>query len=450
MKLEHLGWFMQFSEPRSFDFVALGVLAGSLALSHLIETSRLGYWLRAIRENEQAAEAMGADSFRCKMAAYMLSAVPAAIAGAVYIHAILFIVTPEAVFGLLVISQTLVVCLVGGTGTMWGPVIGAAVMVPVSEILDTTVGDRLPGIQGVVYGAALVLIILFAPEGLYWGVRQRLLARRARGVEGVRAPIVATEPPARAAASTGAVLLDVRGVSKSFLGLHALTDVSFDVKEGEILGVIGPNGAGKTTLFNVLNGFLVPDQGEVRFLGEPVTGLLPSALCRRGVGRTFQVVRAFPHLAVLENVMVGAFAREAAVDRARAKAAAALHEVSLADRADLLPGGLTTLELRLMELARCLATAPRLVLLDEPLAGLSADGVEVMIAMIRHVRATGVTVVIIEHTMQALLKLADRLVVLDQGRRLAEGAPGRVTQDRAVIEAYLGKRWLARAGAPTC
>jgi ABC-type branched-subunit amino acid transport system ATPase component/ABC-type branched-subunit amino acid transport system permease subunit len=450
MKREHLGWFMQFSEPRSFDFVALGVLAGSLALSHLIETSRLGYWLRAIRENEQAAEAMGADSFRCKMAAYMLSAVPAAVAGAVYIHAILFIVTPEAVFGLLVISQTLVVCLVGGTGTMWGPVIGAAVMVPVSEILDTTVGDSLPGIQGVVYGAALVLIILFAPEGLYWGVLQRFRAHRTRA-EGARAaPIVVAEPPAQASAATGGVLLDVRGISKSFLGLQALSDVSFDVKEREILGVIGPNGAGKTTLFNVLNGFLIPDQGEVRFIGQVVTGLLPSALCRRGVGRTFQVVRTFPHLTVLENVMVGAFAREAAVDRARAKAAAALQEVSLADRAEALPGGLTTLELRLMELARCLATSPRLVLLDEPLAGLSADGVDIMITMIRRVRATGVTVVIIEHTMQALLKLADRLVVLDQGRRLAEGAPGRVTQDRAVIEAYLGKRWLARAGAPTC
>ena len=179
MKREHPGWFMQFSEPRSFDLLALGVLAATLALSHVIETSRLGYRLRAIRENEQAAEAMGVDSFRCKMIAYMLSAAPAAVVGAVYIHAILFIVTPEAVFGLLVISQTLVVCLVGGTGTLWGPLIGAAIMVPVSEMLDTTVGDCLPGIQGVVYGAALVAIMMYAPEGLYWRVRQALRARAA-------------------------------------------------------------------------------------------------------------------------------------------------------------------------------------------------------------------------------------------------------------------------------
>ena len=449
MKRDHPGWYMQFTEPRSFDLLALAVLGATLVLSRAIETSRLGYRLRAIRENEQAAEAMGVDAFRGKMAAYMLSAAPAAVAGAVYIHAILFIVTPEAVFGLLVISQTLVVCLVGGTGTLWGPLVGATIMVPVSEVLDATVGDRLPGVQGVVYGAALVAILLWAPEGLYWRARQTLRARAARSAP-ARAPIVAPGDDGVAAGPAGGVLLDVRGVSKAFLGLQALSDVSFEVREREILGVIGPNGAGKTTLFNVLNGFLLPDAGEVRFLGAPVTGLAPSALCRRGLGRTFQVVRTFPHLTVLENVMVAAFVHERGVDRADRVARAALERVGLADRGAALPGGLTTLELRLMELARCLATGPKLVLLDEPLAGLSADGVDVMIAMIRRARGSGVTVVIIEHTMQALLRLADRLVVLDQGRRLAEGAPGEVTRLPAVIEAYLGKRWLARAGSPAC
>ena len=448
---ERPGWFMQFTEPRSFDLLALGVLAATLVLSRLIETSRLGYRLRAVKENEQAAEAMGVDAFRAKMAAYVLSAVPAAVVGAVYIHAILFIVTPDAVFGLLVISQTLVVALVGGIGTLWGPLIGAAVMVPVSEVLDSTVGDRLPGIQGVVYGAALMLIMIGAPDGLYWRVHQLIRSRAARGAAASRPAIVpAGGDAAVASAPAGGVLLEVRDVSKAFIGLQALSDVGFDVHEREILGVIGPNGAGKTTLFNVLNGFLVPDRGEVRLRGERVTGLRPSALCRRGLGRTFQVVRTFPRLSVLDNVMVGAFVHARAVGRARAVAVAALAQVGLEDRADDVPGGLTTLELRLMELARCLATSPRLVLLDEPLAGLSSDGVDVMIAMIRRVRGRGVTVVIIEHTMQALLRLADRLIVLDQGRRLAEGAPGEVTRNPAVIEAYLGKRWLARMGRPAC
>ena len=441
--------FMQFAEPRSFDLLALGVLVATLALSCAIERSRFGYWLRAVKENEQAAEAMGVNSFRCKMAAYVLSAAPAAVVGAVYVHAILFIVTPEAVFGVLVIVQTLVVCLVGGAGSMWGPVIGAAVMVPISEILDSTVGDRLPGIQGVEYGAALIAIMIYAPEGVYWRLLQLVRARRARAApaRAVRVPVV--DDSAALAPGTNAVL-EVSGVSKAFLGLQALSDVSFDVREHEILGVIGPNGAGKTTLFNVLNGFLAPDRGEVRYLGQPVTRLRPSALCRLGVGRTFQVPRTFPHLTVLENVMVGAFVRDRAAGKTVAAARRALEQVGLDDRAGSFPGGLTTLDLRLLELARCLATGPRLVLLDEPLAGLSSDGIEVMIGRIRAARTGGVTVVIIEHTMQALLKLADRLVVLDQGRRLAEGLPGAVTRDAAVIEAYLGKRWLARARAHPC
>jgi branched-chain amino acid transport system permease protein len=234
----------------------------------------------------------------------------------------------------------------------------------------------------------------------------------------------------------------VRGVSKAFLGLHALEDVSFTVSAGEILGVIGPNGAGKTTLFNVLNGFLTPDAGEVRHRGEVVTGLRPSAICRRGVGRTFQVVRTFPQLTVLENVMVGAFVREASPAGARDRALAALAAVGLMSHGDGPPGGLTTLDLRLMELARCLAGSPELILLDEPLAGLSRDGVDTMMALVRRVRDAGVSVAIIEHTMYAVVQLVDRLVVLDHGRRIAEGAPDAVVRDPAVIEAYLGQRWL--------
>ncbi|HYM71915.1 MAG TPA: ABC transporter ATP-binding protein, partial [Stellaceae bacterium] len=309
--------------------------------------------------------------------------------------------------------------------------------------LNAELGDVLPGIQGVVYGIAIILIILLAPEGVYWRVLDRLSRGKPAPSAPPRAkpaPVPAIVPPPRAAAA--ADLLVLRGVGISFGGLRALDGVDLTVPEGGLYGIIGPNGAGKTTLFNVINGFLTLGSGTISFAGAPLTGLRPNQVCRRGVGRTFQVVRAFPRMTVLENVIVGAFVGAANDAAAERMALAALDRVGLSDRADAIAGGLTTRELRLMELARALVPHPRLMLLDETLAGLGHDDLDGILGVIRQLRDDGITVLIIEHTMQAMVQLVDHFSVLDHGRLIAAGEPQQVVRDQNVIEAYLGKKWV--------
>ena len=249
------------------------------------------------------------------------------------------------------------------------------------------------------------------------------------------------------AASTHPIL-EVRGLSKSFGGLKAVQDVSFDVRRGEILGIIGPNGAGKTTLFNVLGGILPPTAGHVTLAGEPVRGLRPNRLNHRGMGRTFQVARPFARMSVLHNVVVGAIAGTRSADDALALARDALATVGLAAKADAAVSELTNLELRLMELARALAGQPQLLLLDETLAGLGAREVDAMVQVIQRLPAAGHTVVIIEHTMHAMTRMANRFIVLNHGQVIAEGEPATVMSHPDVIDAYLGKKWAAQHRGP--
>ena len=285
---------------------------------------------------------------------------------------------------------------------------------------------------------------------MVWKLRD---LRRGRQPADVSLPGPAAQPtvaaggaapgPRAEAADGGAILLEASGVSKSFGGLRAVRDVSLQVRRGEILGIIGPNGAGKTTLFNVLNGFLRPDAGSLRFEGRDVTGARPYDLCAAGVGRTFQIVRPFRRMTVLDNVMVGAFVRSASDAAAREAALEALAAVGLSADAGRLADGLTNRQQRLLELARALAGCPKLLLLDETLAGLGSVEVEELIDVVRRLSARGITIVIIEHTMQAMVRLVDRFVVLDDGAVLAQGQPAAITQHPAVIDAYLGRKWRA-------
>src|SRR5262249_3810420 len=229
-------------------------------------------------------------------------------------------------------------------------------------------------------------------------------------------------------------MLVVCGLSKNFGGLKAVQEVSFTVHRGEIVGIIGPNGAGKTTLFNLLNGILRPDAGQMRFLGHSLLGMAPNRIARLGVGRTFQVARPFPRLSVLDNVAVGAYVATDSDEDAYTLARSSLERVGLKDAAQLTAGGLTTQQIRLLELARALAGQPKLLLLDETLAGLGAQEVERMLELIRRLAADGITIAIIEHTMHAMVRLADRFIVLDHGAVLAHGTPDAVTREPSVIE----------------
>jgi branched-chain amino acid transport system ATP-binding protein len=256
---------------------------------------------------------------------------------------------------------------------------------------------------------------------------------------------VAAQPLLAIAEGAAMMILQVEGVSKRFGGLQALSRVTFDLPEGQILGLIGPNGAGKTTLFNVINGVYPPNEGRVTFRGKDVTGMKPYFLARQGLARSHQIVRPLNELSVRENVMVGScFGRENQGLGAAAHAAdEVLEYVHLADRANQLASSLNIAEKKRLELARALASRPYLLLLDEVLAGLNPAEIATMVGSIQRIREQGVTIIMIEHVMHAVMKVSDRIIVLDYGQQIAEGTPEEVARNEKVIEAYLGDPKLA-------
>ena len=456
--------YMQFGDPRIYTLLALAMMLGTILLTLRIESSRFGMALRAIKQNEAAAEAAGINTLAWKLRAIVLSG---AIAGAIggFYAVVLLVVTPQSVFGMLVSAQALTVAMFGGVGTVWGPVIGSVILIPLAETLNAEAGSYLPGIQGVIFGLAIICVILVAPEGLFWKFRDFLrkwsaphatvisgspdLPLPGLPLPGLPLTAASPAPPARPRPERSQmaddVVLEVRNLSRAFGGLKAVQDVGFKLRRNEILGIIGPNGAGKTTVFNLLNGFLRPDQGEILIDGRNMSGRKPHELCEAGIGRTFQIMRPFLRMSIADNVVVGAYIRTRTDAEATQLAAEAVARVGLSDISGRIAGELTTKELRLMELARALAGQPRILLLDETLAGLGHDEANEVVAVIQRLASDGMTIAIIEHTMQAMVRLVDSFLVLDHGAVIVEGEPEVVTRDSRVIEAYLGKKWVAHA-----
>ena len=340
--------------------------------------------------------------------------------------------------------------LIGGLGTVAGPLLGTILVVPLAEMARGWLGASASGLHGFVYGVVLVLITLTLPAGLV-GTFGAAVARWIERLPGGNRRLADRMMPQlrQMTGTPGEALIKADDLVMRFGGLLATDHVSFTLKRGEILGIIGPNGAGKTTLFNQISGFLKPTSGRVALLnaeGAYVQPETPDAFARLGIGRTFQIVQPFGRLSVIENIMIGAFLRHPHVDDARAVALRVAATVGLLEQKDVEARNLPIGALKRLEVARTLAGEPSILLLDEVMAGQNQKDTMGMVELVRAICATGVTIIAIEHNMQAIMSLSDRIIVIDSGRVIAEGDPRDVVKNRKVIEAYLGEDFVDAQG----
>lgn len=441
-----------FKSKLPYAYIALALMLVMLFICYGIRKSRFGFHLISLREDQDAAESLGVKTSRSKLIALAISAFFTSITGTFYAQYILFI-DPSTLFSLGFSVELALFSIIGGLGTVTGPILGAFLLTPLDVFLRAWFGGVSAGLNFIVYGLVLMVAVKYFPMGIFGWVKswygpllQRLPgSQRARETEEETLPSVVlakASDPAKERRKTP--FFEVRALNKHFGGLVAVRDVSFQIQEGEILGLIGPNGAGKTTIFNLITGFIPPDSGQVVFQGESITGLkLPHQVCLKHMGRTFQVVRPFKDMTVLENAMVGAFARVQDAEEARKLALEILVFIGLAKHRDLLASSLTIADRKRLELGRALATQPELLLLDEVVAGLNPKETEEIIGIIKKISNQGITIFMIAHVMKAVMALSHRIIVLHHGEKIAEGTPLEISRDKRVIEAYLGEEYLA-------
>lgn len=435
-------WMFRFENRNSYMVTVAAFLTLAIFLTVVLSRTAIGQFWRAIRENDVAAAASGINLFRMKQAGLALSAVLTAMGGTFYAQYVAFI-DPHSVFGMDIAIKLIMFTVVGGIGTLLGPIVGAMVLVPLGEILRTelTGGSQFSGISGLVYGIALIVVILAAPHGLVGAIASRWRKTAAPPEDSEPAPeLPASKKETR---PSSRVLLEVEEINKRFGGVYAVKNVSFSINEGEIFGIIGPNGAGKTTMFTMLSGFQRPNSGQIRFEGRAIEGLEPHQVCRAGIARTFQITQTFPGFTVLDTVTTAAWVGQSR-HQADTIGRRLLHETGLWPRRHVLCANLTLAEQRRLEIARALATQPRVLLLDEVMAGLTATEIQEVVTYVASLGERGLTVVMTEHVVRVVMGLCQRVLVLDAGEVVALGTPEAVSRNPDVIEAYLGSKPAGR------
>jgi branched-chain amino acid transport system permease protein len=430
----------------SLYLLMLAAAVVTLLVSWTVRHSKFGSGLFAIHDDEDAAEVMGVPTYRWKLAALAISCALAGWVGGIHALFVSYVTTAET-FNLTVPLTVVLMSILGGTRHWAGPAVGA---VAITCLLFAFTGGEYAVLGKGVIGLILVIGILFMPQGVMGKLRRKnapLPASPRRGEEQELPPPLRGEnklpPPPGEGRGGGAraALLQVKGLSKSFRGLKALADVNVEVRDGEILGLLGPNGSGKSTFINVVSGHLAAGGGQVRLDGRDISGLPAHRIARAGIARTYQIPRPFGQMSVLDNVALAAMYAGSglrSVDAGRAEAWQWLEFTHLAGKAHALPADLNLHQRKFLELARALASRPRLVLLDEVLCGLTPSETQDAVTLIRRIRDRGTTIVFVEHVMEAVMALTDRIVVFNQGIVLAEGMPAQVMKQPEVMDAYLG------------